>query len=77
MIDIRLKTLLTVMKVQNFSKAAQVLSLTQLAASHPIRSLEEETGNKLLIRKNIGISILTKRACMDELKKMKNYCFTY
>lgn len=42
MIDIRLKTLLTVMEGQNFSKAAQVLSLTQSAASHPIRSLEEE-----------------------------------
>ncbi len=42
MIDIRLKTLLIVMEVQNFSKAAQILSLTQPAASHPIRSFEEE-----------------------------------
>lgn len=51
MIDIRLKTLLTVMEEQNFSKAAQVLSLTQPAVSHHIRSLEEETETKLLIRK--------------------------
>lgn len=43
MIDIRLKTLLIVMEVQNFNKAAQVLSLTQPAVSHHIRSLEEET----------------------------------
>lgn len=51
MLDIRLKTLLTVMEEQNFTKAAQVLSLTQPAVSHHISSLEEETGTKLLIRK--------------------------
>lgn len=51
MLDIRLKTLLAVMEEQNFTKAAQALSLTQPAVSHHISSLEEETGTKLLIRK--------------------------
>lgn len=46
----RLKTLLMVAEKQNFTQAAQALSLTQPAVSHHIASLEEELGAKLFQR---------------------------
>ncbi|MBE6723886.1 MAG: LysR family transcriptional regulator [Ruminococcaceae bacterium] len=46
----RLETLLMVAEKQNFTQAAQALSLTQPAVSHHIASLEEELGAKLFQR---------------------------
>ena len=46
----RLETLLMVAEKQNFTQAAQALSLTQPAVSHHIASLEEELGSKLFQR---------------------------
>ena len=46
----RLETLLMVAEKQNFTQAAQALSLTQPAVSHHIASLEEEFGAKLFQR---------------------------
>ncbi|MCQ2435551.1 MAG: LysR family transcriptional regulator [Clostridia bacterium] len=48
--DIRLETLLTVADKKNFTKAAQVMSLTQPAVSHHIATLEDELGVKLFVR---------------------------
>lgn len=50
MLSQRLATLLTVAEKQNFTQAAQTLSLTQPAVSHHIASLEEDLGAKLFVR---------------------------
>lgn len=50
MIDAKAETLLAVAQQQNFTRAAQQLSLTQPAVSHHIRQLEEELGVKLFVR---------------------------
>ena len=42
MIDFRMKTFLTVCECMNFTRAAQVLNLTQPAVSQHIRYLEEQ-----------------------------------
>ena len=41
MLDSKLETLLTVVEQQNFTRAAQALSMTQPAVSHHIKQLEE------------------------------------
>ena len=50
MIDRRVTSLLAVAEEQNFTKAAERLSLTQPAISQHIRQLEEELGVPLFIR---------------------------
>lgn len=50
MLSVKLKTLLAVAEQQNFTKAAEQLSLTQPAVSHHISQLEEEFGVTLFIR---------------------------
>ena len=50
MFSTRLETLLMVAEKQNFTQAAQALSLTQPAVSHHISSLEEELGVRLFQR---------------------------
>lgn len=51
MIDPKVDTLLMVAEKQNFTKAAQALSLTQPAVSHHISQLEAELGAKLFLRR--------------------------
>ncbi len=58
MLDAKLETLLTVAEYKNFTKAAEVLSLTQPAVSKHITSLEKEYGAKLFLRGN-GDVLLT------------------
>ena len=50
MLDVKLETLLTVAEVKNFTKAAEILNLTQPAVSHHINLLESECNCKLFIR---------------------------
>ena len=50
MIDFRMKTFLTVCECMNFTRAAQVLNLTQPAVSQHIRYLEEQYDTPLFIR---------------------------
>lgn len=47
MVDTKIKTLLTLVSVGNYTKTAKVLSLTQPAVSHHIKLLEEEYGIKI------------------------------
>ncbi len=47
MVDVRVKTLLTVVQLGSYTKAAEALNLTQPAVSHHIRQLEEEFGIKI------------------------------
>lgn len=51
MIDLKIKTLLTVAEEKNFAKAANKLNLTQPAVSHQIKELEDELQEQLFIRK--------------------------
>lgn len=52
MLDPKLDTLLLVAEKKNFTRAAQVLSLTQPAVSHHISQLEQELGVRLFVRGN-------------------------
>lgn len=52
MIDIKLETFITVAETKNFTKAANMLNMTQPAISHHIRLLEEYYGVKLIEKKN-------------------------
>ena len=60
MVDAKVDTLLTVAEQKNFTKAAQLLSLTQPAVSHQINQLEQELQVSLFIRKK-GDLLLTPR----------------
>lgn len=51
MIDLKIKTLLTIAEEKNFTKAANKLNLTQPAVSHQIKELEDELQEQLFIRK--------------------------
>ena len=51
MIDLKIKTLLTVAEEKNFTKAANKLNLTQPAVSNQIKELEDELQEQLFIRK--------------------------
>ena len=50
MVDVKIKTLLTIVETGNYTRAAQLLNLTQPAVSHHIRMLEEEYGIKIFNR---------------------------
>ncbi|GKU25537.1 LysR family transcriptional regulator [Clostridium folliculivorans] len=50
MIDIRLKTFMTVAELKNFTRASEKLNITQPAVSQHIRFLEEEYDVKLFTR---------------------------
>ena len=50
MLDVKLNTLLAVAETNNFTRAAELLSLTQPAVSHHIALLEEELGAPLFVR---------------------------
>lgn len=50
MIDTKIVTLLTLAKLENYTKTAAALSLTQPAVSHHIKLLEEEYGIKIFYR---------------------------
>lgn len=47
MIDAKIKTLITLNEIGNYTKTAKILSLTQPAVSHHIKLLEEEYGIKI------------------------------
>ena len=48
LIDIRLLTFITVSKIKSYTKAAEILNLTQPAVSQHIKHLEEYYGVKLI-----------------------------
>lgn len=57
MISPKLQTLIAVADCQNFTKAAQLLSLTQPAVSHHIQLLEQELNTTLFVRGRGGLKL--------------------
>ena len=57
MLDAKVQTLLTVARCQNFTRAAEELSLTQPGISHHIRQLEQELDAPLFSRGKSGIKL--------------------
>ncbi|WZL74345.1 LysR family transcriptional regulator [Clostridiaceae bacterium 35-E11] len=77
MIDIKLVTFITVAKTKNFTRAADILNITQPAISQHIKVLEEYYGVKLLYKKGRQMELteegklLFKRALkLDRLSKI-------
>ena len=56
LLDDRLDTLITVCETKNFTKAGEILSLTQPAVSQHIKRLEEELNTTLFLRKKANLS---------------------
>ena len=57
MLSIRTRTLIEVAETRNFTKAADILCLTQPAVSHHISQLEKDLGVPLFIRKKSGLEL--------------------
>lgn len=57
MLDAKVQSLLTVARCQNFTRAAQELSLTQPGISHHVRQLEQELDAPLFSRGKSGIKL--------------------
>lgn len=55
MLDVKVQTLLAIVEHQNFTHAAQALSMTQPAVSHHIKQLEREVGAPLFVRSKAGL----------------------
>jgi DNA-binding transcriptional LysR family regulator len=75
----QLKTFRVIAETLNFTKAAEILNLTQSAVSHQIKALESELGEPLFIRAKRGV-ILTPAGktaleyavrILDEAEEMK------
>lgn len=57
MLGTKLKTLLAVAEYKNFTRAGEVLSMTQPAVSHHIKQLEEELDATLFVRNKSGLKL--------------------
>ena len=57
LLDDKLETFITVCEVKNFTKAGEMLGLTQPAVSQHIKKLEEELGTQIFLRKKGGITL--------------------
>ena len=60
-----------VAEVQSFTKAAEVLGLTQSAVSHAISSMEKDFGFNLIHRNRTGVTLTEDgRAMLIEMRKV-------
>lgn len=57
MLGAKVETLLAAVKYQNFTRAAEALSMTQPAVSHHIKQLEKEVGAPLFVRSKPGLRL--------------------
>lgn len=56
LLDDKLETFVAVCETKNFTKAGEILGLTQPAVSHHIKKLEEELNAPLFLRKTENLS---------------------
>lgn len=74
MLDLKLETFLAAAEHKNFTKASQLLSLTQPAVSHHITQLESEIGKKLFYRGKGGLKLTAGRGnCPQVCSQAKGY----
>jgi len=66
MLDIRLKTLLSVVQTKNFTHSAQDLTLTQPAVSHHIKQLENEYGIQIFEKNGKTLQLTQAGALLAE-----------
>ena len=55
--DVKMQTMLAVAECRNFTRAAEMLNMTQPAVSHHIKQLEDEMGFPLFIRSRAGLKL--------------------
>ncbi len=76
-LDDKLDTLITVCETQNFTKAGELLGLTQPAVSHHIKKLEEELGAPLFLRKKGELVLSTEgEIALLYAKRLRALCET-
>lgn len=73
LLDDKLETFITVCEVKNFTKAGEILGLTQPAVSQHVKKLEEELGTQVFLRKKGGNRALARRRNRTFVCK-KNAC---
>ena len=66
MVDVKIKTLLTIVETGNYTRAAQLLNLTQPAVSHHIRMLEAEYGIKIFNRNKKELLLTPEGAVLEK-----------
>ena len=71
MIDAKLTTLLTLIEAQSYTKAAQMLSLTQPAVSQHIRGLEQEYGIKIFLKGTKGMVLTPEGKILEKYAREK------
>ena len=59
MLDPKIRTFLALVETESFTKAAELVCITQPAVSHQIRLLEEEYGIKIFIKADRGLKLTT------------------
>lgn len=64
MVDMKIKTLLILVGAGSYTKAAEILSLTQPAVSHHIRQLEQEYGIKIFYKDKKTLKITPEGAIL-------------
>ncbi len=69
MIDPKIKTLLTLVETESFTKTAELLFITQPAVSHQIRLLEEEYDIKIFNKSGRGLKLTTEGEILHKYAK--------
>lgn len=62
MLDFRMDTFLAVCQCMNYTRAAEMLSITQPAVSQHIRYLEEEYQTKLFVQRGRRIELTDRKS---------------
>ena len=76
MIDAKLTTLLTLIEAQSYTKAAQMLSLTQPAVSQHIRGLEQEYGIKIFLKGTKGMVLTPEGKILEKYARREKALYS-
>ena len=72
-----LRYFLAVAREENMTRAAELLHVTQPTLSKSLRSLEEELGKKLFLRRSFSISLTLKLPDGSARKVTRTYSFNF
>lgn len=76
MIDAKLTTLLTLIEAQSYTKAAQMLSLTQPAVSQHIRGLEQEYSIKIFLKGTKGMVLTPEGKILEKYARREKALYS-